>query len=32
VFDEDNPKEAEVEKPTALLLFLNVREGKKIIQ
>jgi hypothetical protein len=29
VFDEDNLGEAEFEKPTAFLLFLNVIEGKK---
>jgi hypothetical protein len=30
VLDEDNPEEAEVEKPTLLLSFLNVNEGKGI--
>jgi hypothetical protein len=27
VFDEDNPEEAEFEKPTTFLLFSNVNEG-----
>jgi hypothetical protein len=30
VFDEDNPEEAKVEKPTVLLSFSNVNEGKRI--
>jgi hypothetical protein len=32
VFDEDNPEEAKVVKPTALLSFLNVNEGNKNIK
>jgi hypothetical protein len=31
VFDEDNPEEAKVEKPTACLSFLNVNDGKNNI-
>jgi hypothetical protein len=29
VFDDDNPEEAKVEKPVALVLFLNVNKRKK---
>jgi hypothetical protein len=29
VFDDDNPEEAKVEKPTALFPFLNVNERNK---